>query len=60
MRTKVDQVLLGSFPGYPIVKSLADNMQQSEDSANSFVPVLLNATIHGRWRSRQTARRMAS
>jgi uncharacterized membrane protein len=43
MRTKLDQVLLGSFPGYAIVKSLADNMQQSEDIANSFVPVLLKS-----------------
>ena len=43
MRTKLDQVLLGSFPGYAIVKSLADNMQQSENIANSFVPVLLKS-----------------
>lgn len=43
MRTKVDQVLLGSFPGYAFVKGLADNIQQSEEIANSFVPVLVNS-----------------
>ena len=43
MRTKLGQVLLGAFPGYAIMKSLADNMQQSDDIANSFVPVLLKS-----------------
>ncbi len=41
MRTKVDQLLLGSFPGYAFVKGLAENMQQSEEIASSFVPVLV-------------------
>ena len=40
MRTKLDQVLLGSFPGYAFVKGLAENMQHSEEVAGSFVPVL--------------------
>lgn len=41
MRTKLDQVLLESFPGYAFVKGIAENMQQSEDIASSFVPVLV-------------------
>jgi len=41
IRGKLDSVLLGSFPGYAFVKGLADNMQQSEAAANSFIPVLL-------------------
>jgi uncharacterized membrane protein len=40
MRTRLDQVLLGSFPGYAFVKGLAKNLQQSEQLATSFVPVL--------------------
>ena len=34
-------MLLGSFPGYAFVKGLAENMQQSEEIASSFVPVLV-------------------
>lgn len=41
VRSKVDQVLLGSFPGYAFVKGLAENLQQSEENAVSFVPVLV-------------------
>jgi uncharacterized membrane protein len=41
MRSKLDQVLLGSFPGYAFVKGLAENIQQSEKIAGSFVPVLV-------------------
>ena len=37
LRTKVDQVLLGSFPGYAFVKGLMGNMQQSQEVATSFV-----------------------
>ena len=43
MRTKLDHVLLESFPGYAFVKNLAENMQQSEEIANSFVPVLVRS-----------------
>jgi uncharacterized membrane protein len=41
LRTKVDQVLLGSFPGYALAKGLMENMQQSQEAATSFVPVLV-------------------
>jgi len=41
LRTKVDQVLLGSIPGYAFVKSLAESMQESQEGASSFVPVLV-------------------
>ena len=41
VRSKMDQVLLGSFPGYAFVKGLAENLQQSEEIAVSFVPVLV-------------------
>jgi uncharacterized membrane protein len=41
MRSKLDQLLLSSFPGYAFVKGLAENMQQSEAIATSFTPVLL-------------------
>jgi|tagenome__1003787_1003787.scaffolds.fasta_scaffold20947405_3 uncharacterized membrane protein len=43
MRTKLDQMLLGSIPGYALVKNLADNLQQTESLANSFVPVLVRS-----------------
>jgi uncharacterized membrane protein len=43
MRTKLDHVLLDSFPGYAFVKNLAENMQQSEGLASSFVPVLVKS-----------------
>ena len=41
MRSKLDHVLLGSFPGYAFVKGLAENIQQSEEAASTFIPVLL-------------------
>ena len=41
IRAKVDHVLLSSFPGYAFVKGLAENLQQSEEIASSFVPVLV-------------------
>jgi uncharacterized membrane protein len=41
IRTKLDHLLLASFPGYAFVKGLAENMQQSEEIASSFVPVLV-------------------
>jgi uncharacterized membrane protein len=41
MRSKLDQILRGSFPGYAFVKGLAENIQQSEKIAGSFVPVLV-------------------
>jgi uncharacterized membrane protein len=41
MRTKLDHILLGSFPGYAVVKGFAENLQQSEQIASSFVPVLV-------------------
>lgn len=41
VRTKLDQVMLESFPGYAFVKSIAENMQQSEEIASSFLPVMV-------------------
>lgn len=41
MRTKLDQLLLGAIPGYVFVKGLAENIQQNEAMASSFVPVLV-------------------
>jgi len=41
LRNKVDQILLGSFPGYAFVKSLAENIQQGQELSTSFVPVLV-------------------
>jgi len=41
IRDKLDNLLLGSFPGYAFVKGLAENIQQSEAAASSFIPVLL-------------------
>ena len=41
LRNKLDQILLGSFPGYAFVKSLAENMQHGQELATSFVPVLV-------------------
>jgi uncharacterized membrane protein len=41
LRSKVDQILLGSFPGYAFVKGLAENIQQGQELATSFVPVLV-------------------
>ena len=39
LRSKIDQMLLGSFPGYAFVKGLTENMQQSQELATSFLPV---------------------
>jgi uncharacterized membrane protein len=41
IRSKLDNVLLGSFPGYAFVKGLAENIQQSEAASSSFIPVLV-------------------
>ena len=41
LRTKLDQMLLGSFPGYAFVKGLAENIHQSEENASSFLPVVV-------------------
>ena len=41
LRNKLDQILLGSFPGYAFVKGLAENIQQGQELATSFVPVLV-------------------
>jgi uncharacterized membrane protein len=41
LRTKIDQVLLATFPGYAFVKGVAENMEKSEEMAGSFVPVLV-------------------
>jgi len=40
LRTTVDQVLLGSFPGYAFLKGIGGNMEQSEEFASSFVSML--------------------
>ncbi len=39
LRNKIDQILLGSIPGYAFVKGLTDNMQQSQELSASFLPV---------------------
>ena len=44
--------LLASFPGYAVVKGLAENVQQSEQIANSFVPFYLCSANTGGSRSR--------
>jgi uncharacterized membrane protein len=43
LRAKLDQLLLGSFPGYAFVKGLAESMQHSQEMASSFIPVLLQS-----------------
>jgi uncharacterized membrane protein len=56
LRNKVDEILLGSFPGYAFVKGLAENMQHGQELSTSFVPVLVKfddywqlAFETGRW-----------
>jgi uncharacterized membrane protein len=39
LRSKMDQILLSSFPGYAFVKGLTEHMQQSQELATSFLPV---------------------
>jgi uncharacterized membrane protein len=41
LRTKIDQALLGSMPGYALVKGVAENIHRTEESASGFVPVLV-------------------
>jgi uncharacterized membrane protein len=41
LRSRIDQMLLGSFPGYAFVKGLTEHMQQSQELATSFLPVLV-------------------
>ena len=41
MRSKLDHLLLSSFPGYAFVKGLVENLQQTEEISSSFIPVLL-------------------
>jgi uncharacterized membrane protein len=41
IRSRLDHLLLGSFPGYAFIKGLAENIQQNEAAASSFVPVLV-------------------
>jgi len=41
LRNRLDGFLLGAFPGYAFVKGLAENIQQNEAAASSFIPVLL-------------------
>jgi uncharacterized membrane protein len=42
VRTKVDELLLNTFPGYAFVKGLAENIHDSEQIATSFVPVVVS------------------
>jgi len=42
LRSKMDEALLASFPGYAFVKGLAENIHKSEEIASSFVPVLVS------------------
>ncbi len=41
IRSRLDNVLLSSFPGYAFVKGLAENIQQNVAAACSFIPVLV-------------------
>jgi len=41
LRTKLDQTLLSSFPGYAFVKGMAENIHQSEEMASASVPALV-------------------
>jgi uncharacterized membrane protein len=42
MRARLDQLLLGSFPGYAFVKGMAENMQHTQEIAGTFLPVLVS------------------
>lgn len=39
--TKLESGLLASFPGYSFVKGFADNMRQSDELSESFIPVVV-------------------
>ncbi len=41
MREKLDAILLGSFPGYALIKGFAENLRQTEQLAETFLPVLV-------------------
>jgi uncharacterized membrane protein len=41
LRSKLDRVLLASFPGYAFVKGLAETIHQSEGMSSTLVPVLV-------------------
>jgi len=41
IRTKLESSLLASFPGYSFVKGFADNMRQSDELSESFIPVVV-------------------
>ena len=59
LRSKLDEALLASFPGYAFVKGLAENIHKSEEIASSFVPVLVEfrRLLAGGIRDRPFARR---
>jgi uncharacterized membrane protein len=41
MRKKLDATLLSVFPGYAIIKGFVDNLRETEQTAGSFLPVLV-------------------
>ena len=41
MREKLDATLLNSFPGYAFIKGFAENLRQTEELAETFLPVLV-------------------
>jgi uncharacterized membrane protein len=42
VREKIDAYLLHSFPGYAIIKGIVENMRQTEEIVETFVPVLVS------------------
>jgi uncharacterized membrane protein len=42
VREKIDTYLLHSFPGYAIIKGIVENMRQTEEIVETFLPVLVS------------------
>jgi uncharacterized membrane protein len=42
VREKLDAYLLRSFPGYAFIKGIVENMRQTEEIVDTFVPVLVH------------------
>ncbi len=40
LRARLDSTLLNSFPGYAFIKGFAENLRQTEEIAETFLPVL--------------------
>lgn len=41
LRARLDSTLLNSFPGYAFIKGFAENLRQTEEIAETFLPVLV-------------------